>query len=282
MTGRIKYVERPDDNKPKEMPSGEFQAVMQSKWGRHDHHVCELLSYDSIVSPYFDYDHKQDTEATPAELDMHLRLCRNKLQALFKSDEGFDVGAVVVLQRHGWCMDSRNKKAFNISFRFYVKGYQLKMGKMGLLTMSGQGGFWNKKVYQEPNQRLAIPGGDHDGRMLTVVPGKDHSEALRCLAQLTSDTCIYETILCTCGYVKDIPQQHGSDCGAWFSDKASRTSYEKDIPQQHNASDCGAFTLAFAEFEGRGASLAGAFSQEHMNAYRVKLTGEILSGCISS
>ncbi|KAK9817166.1 hypothetical protein WJX72_010594 [[Myrmecia] bisecta] len=58
--------------------------------------------------------------------------------------------------------------------------------------------------------------------------------------------------------------------------------YEKDIPQQHNGSDCGAFTLAFAEFEGRGASLAGAFAQEHMNAYRVKLTGEILSSCIST
>ena len=113
MGSKIRYVLRLDDTKPKEMPSkGDFQAMMQSNWGRHDHHVCELLCSDDIVSPYFDYDHKQETEATPAELDMHLALCRDKLQALFGADKTFDVGTVVVLQRHGWWMDSKNKKAF--------------------------------------------------------------------------------------------------------------------------------------------------------------------------
>ena len=198
MESKIRYVLRLDDSNPKEMPSEEFRAVMQSEWGRHDHHVCEFLCSDDIVSPYLDYDQKQETEATLAELDMHLRLCRDKLEALFKGDKAFDVGAVVVLQRHGWWLDPKNKKAFKISFRFYIKGYRIMMGQMPkLLTYYRQDDFWDMNVYHATNQKLAIPDGckgatsrnpHHDARILTVLPGQDdHVAALECLAQLTSD-----------------------------------------------------------------------------------------------
>ena len=197
MGGTIKYVEALDDSKPKEMLAAKFQAVMQAKWGHSDHHYCELLCSDDIVSPYFDYDAKIETEATEAELDGHLRLCLDKLQALFGADVNFDVGSVVVLQRHGWCADAKGEKSYKISFRFYVRGYKVKMGRMSkLLTLFEQNGFWDMKVYCATNQKLAIPGGckgatsrnpHHDARILTVLPGQDAAAALDCLAQLTSD-----------------------------------------------------------------------------------------------
>jgi sentrin-specific protease 1 len=64
----------------------------------------------------------------------------------------------------------------------------------------------------------------------------------------------------------------------WKREAAIRTL--PVLPQQHNGSDCGMFTLMFADFISDNLDLGG-FSQSDIKDYRRKVAAAILRGSLN-
>jgi sentrin-specific protease 1 len=111
----------------------------------------------------------------------------------------------------------------------------------------------------------------------------------RCLPSLSSALLSSPPPLTVCGsytraivdyLIQDARDKKGIEMSVsdWTREAAIRTL--PHLPQQHNGSDCGMFTIMFADFVSDDLHLGG-FSQTDIKDYRRKAVAAILRGSLS-
>ena len=172
-----------------------FLEQQSTRWGAPSFSRFERLYATDPCLVYLDYDVYIQDEPTREDHDLHLSMCRDKLEAMFADvPSAFDpIRDVKVGHSHGWVAD---KKKHKISLRFWLPTFQITMGHVpALIARAGQEDWWDMGVYHS-QQKLRVPGackGEGDYRVLQL---QDRADAPLCLAQNVQpgSTCLSELL----------------------------------------------------------------------------------------
>lgn len=109
---------------PMMLSARDVEARILAKYGARDMNLCESITADTMVKPFFDFERYHDSQPADDVVSCVHTNCLDTICQLFCFENASQIASA---QRHGFVTKAGVKK-YKISFRYYVQGcYRLKV-----------------------------------------------------------------------------------------------------------------------------------------------------------
>lgn len=105
------------------MSARDVEARIIAKYGARDMNLCESLTSDTVVKPYFDFEKYHDSQPADHVVSCVYTNCINTLRELFCLEDSFPIAAC---SRSGPVKGGRYK----VSYHFIIQGFSLKASRL--------------------------------------------------------------------------------------------------------------------------------------------------------